>query len=714
MDENVRNLKNNNDDYYLKPVKFVRDLVLGYVYLTEFDIKIIDTLEFQRLKDIRQLTCQQVFPAARHTRFEHSLGVMELTRRALKNLNRNGFLLGDSLDCEEDKSVKSSYSPDKRTNPSPDEKIIFNSHMQFNAALAALLHDVGHCPFSHLGEAEMSEKEIWKKLYDSLIKCKKLEGSSLLQKFDETYSKIKDKLEKDTLSKNDLKGFGAKHEQLSCIVVLEKFQEQYLNFCNEEDTFNDQSPKKVDIELIIRSILGIRYDVPNGNEFEENMMKKKNVIVNLINSHIFDLDKLDYVMRDSLFTGIGTPKIDTHRLFRNMYLNNKKEFSLVFTNRAVPSLQNLIESRDELYMYVYNHHTSVYSDFMFSYIFRRLTHSVQDLLSLSESSANKSQPIANDCKMNFYMGLVPHDYLFSSDAVLERNYSDSDLISLLNGIRDNLAKQPTEEVEKILRNIVPIPKVDETKKEAYIKTIDNVSQNIQRTYKLIEKYQKREYLKPWWKTSSEFNNFIKTNFLDDPIREKLCNWICHGEGDLKSDEFCSQLAKNVSYITQHLSEEAKKECGLITRFENDDFFVIQRSSHFFDPKTIGQLDIALKRNEMLDSTKDVKYYSGNFYIKSLTNVIPQRDYYSMYAENSFYIFSKQLDEENDENNKDDGGIRRKHYQFVEKIFVFVATTLINEGTREFQEKYGNNNAEAEKKAHKRMLSLFKKYEHIQN
>lgn len=81
-------------DYYFKPIKIIRDLVHGYINLTEFDIKIMGTLEFQRLKDIKQLTCQQVYPSAQHTRFEHSLGVLELMRNSLKHLNKNGILFG--------------------------------------------------------------------------------------------------------------------------------------------------------------------------------------------------------------------------------------------------------------------------------------------------------------------------------------------------------------------------------------------------------------------------------------------------------------------------------------------------------------------------------------------------------------------------------------------------------------------------------------------
>ena len=125
----------NSYDPYLKPIKFVRDLSLGYVYLTKFDLEIIDTLSFQRLKNIRQLTCQSVYPCSNHTRFEHSLGVMELIRRAINSLNENRFI------GENEKNSQT----------------IINQNLQINLSIAALLHDVGHCPFSHLKASRLTE-----------------------------------------------------------------------------------------------------------------------------------------------------------------------------------------------------------------------------------------------------------------------------------------------------------------------------------------------------------------------------------------------------------------------------------------------------------------------------------------------------------------------------------------------------------------------------
>lgn len=637
--------------YYLDPVKFIRDLVHGYVYLTKFELKLIDTIEFQRLKDVRQLTCQHVYPAAKHTRFEHSLGVLELTKRAIKNLNSNGFL-------------------------SAGKQELFGGNLRFNAALAALLHDVGHCPFSHLGEIEFNKNEVWDRLYNS-VKAK-LPDTPLWKEFKK-------------LQESKGKKPGAVHEQLSCVVILEKFYEELAKVKVETD---DEEDLSVDFELLIRSILRIEYDTSaelleeDDKEYRKN--QKKNTIVHLINSRAFDMDKLDYIMRDSYMTGIGTPVIDTHRLFRNMYLNEK--YALVFTSRAVPALQNMIEARDGLYMYVYNHHAVVFSDFMYTYIFRRLAHNSRDFQIMigSTDPDRDGWPITE-------LGILPKDYLFSSDAIVEKNRSDSDLVSQLNAIYQDLKEKYRGEGDKTKveaaltsqaeKRLEKHKKVNEALKEP-------LADNIQRVYQLIERYLKRNYLKPWWKTYSEFSSFIERNFLSDKVRNRLCDWICNGpDSKPAGDEFRSQIAKHVNYITTRLDEEKAAgriigECGLLEALGDGNFFVIERSARFFDPETIRELDIAQKINTILSTQGEIKYSTSEYYVKELTNIIPQRNYYSLYAKNSFYIFSKPLDADKYQ----DAAARKRHYQLIEQIFVYVASTLIEQGAEEFQVKFGTEEA----------------------
>lgn len=652
--------------FYLDTDKFVRDLVHGYVYLTKFELKLIDTIEFQRLKDIRQLTCQHVYPAAKHTRFEHSLGVLELTRQAIKNLNRNGII-------------------------TTKEKELFCDNLRFNAELAALLHDVGHCPFSHLGEIEFDKNEVWERLNDEVQT--KLSGSALAENFEE-------------LTKNKGKKPGAVHEQLSCVMILAKFYDELVQV--QKDTENKLG---VDFELLVHSILGIDYDVSaelletREKEYREN--QKKNVIVHLINSRVFDMDKLDYIMRDSCMTGIGTPMIDTHRLFRNMYLN--EQYALVFTSRAVSTLQNMIEARDGLYMYVYNHHAVVFSDFMYTYILRRLDHNSRDFQKLLGAPASNLEvgPITE-------LGILPKNYLFSLKAVIDKNRSDSDLISQLNDIYHALQDKYCSVLDETVLENVLAERIKE--KSGNGEMLIEGSQkplldNMYRVYMLIERHLNRDYLKPWWKTYSEFSNFIERNFLSDKVRGQLCDWICNRKDDRPAgDEFRSQLAKHVNAITNKLFEEdTDKICGLCKPLGDGEFFVIQRSSRFFDPETIRELDIAQKINTILGSQGDVKYSTSEYYVKELTNIIPQRDYYSLYAKNSFYIFSKPLDAKEYSSPSE----RKRHYQMIEQIFVFVATTLIERGAEDFwvrfeKEMTKEKRAEKEKDSQDKMYDLFAK------
>lgn len=670
---NTRQKAVRDKSYYMDNVKFIRDMVHGYVYLTKFDIELIDTPEFQRLKDVRQLTCQNVYPAARHTRFEHSLGVLELTRQALDSLNRNGIL--------NDASTKG--------------KGIFSEQLVFNAGLAALLHDVGHCPFSHMGEVEFDKDAVFDDLCRLIDDCQELRETSLLNEFEEAKA-------------------GSTHEQMSCVVILDKLYGKLSG----AGWKNGEDKGSVDFELIIRSILGLQYDMSTAHLHQNN--KEKNVIVELIHSPIFDMDKLDYIMRDALSTGIGAPSIDTHRLFNNMYINSKHDYTVLFLHRAVPALQNMVEARDALYMYVYNHHVTVFSDFMYSYIFRRLSHNAEAFQELVKKSIPESEIQAWESahakdKINKFdnalsvtmlepitsLAIVPEFYLFSPEAILEQKRSDGDMICLLHDIyyllylyrcfsdenSEEMVTAGLRDVEKTLRQEVRRRLVKLEVSPDKIQTpedgISSMIANIRRVFTLIDKYRRREFLKPWWKTNIEFTNFIDRNFKGTLAYKKLAEWIGHGDdGVPKGDEFCSQLAKHVIYITGGLYRQYGDRTALLEPLRDGDFFVIERSAHFFDEGTIRKLNIALKRNEILWNYDQQSDETDEFFIDTLTKIFPQRNYYALYEEKGFYIFSKPLQE----------GMwtpqeREKHYRLIEEIFAFVAKQLIRDGEFAFQEAF---------------------------
>jgi hypothetical protein len=102
------------------PEKIVRDPLWDTIRLDASAVRIVDTPEFQRLRYIRQLGFTHlVYPGATHTRFDHALGVYHLTKTALRHLRERGGVPPEVWEGEE------------------------------LVPYAALLHDIGHYPFSH-------------------------------------------------------------------------------------------------------------------------------------------------------------------------------------------------------------------------------------------------------------------------------------------------------------------------------------------------------------------------------------------------------------------------------------------------------------------------------------------------------------------------------------------------------------------------------------
>src|SRR5258708_17278470 len=101
-------------------MSFIRDPLWNNIRIDPVAQRLVDTSVFQRLRYVRQLgLAHLVYPGATHTRFEHALGAYHLARRTLGNLREEGALEGLA----------------------GDEPAV--------VAAAALLHDVGHYPFSH-------------------------------------------------------------------------------------------------------------------------------------------------------------------------------------------------------------------------------------------------------------------------------------------------------------------------------------------------------------------------------------------------------------------------------------------------------------------------------------------------------------------------------------------------------------------------------------
>ena len=123
------------------------DPIHDFIRVYDHELSIIDNPIFQRLRRIRQLSgAHLTYPAAQHTRFEHSLGVMHIASQAGHALHEKGILKSDDIET---------------------------------LRLSGLLHDIGHGPFSHLFEEIIQEKKISHEDFGREIILKSEIGDSL-------------------------------------------------------------------------------------------------------------------------------------------------------------------------------------------------------------------------------------------------------------------------------------------------------------------------------------------------------------------------------------------------------------------------------------------------------------------------------------------------------------------------------------------------------
>jgi uncharacterized protein len=231
-------------DYY----GFIKDPIHGYVRITQTERAIIDTRPLQRLRRIRQLAgSEYVYPAANHTRFEHVLGAMYLAG-----------VLADTLPAD------------------------LPSQERHELRIAALIHDIGHGPFSHVFEPLMMK--YLRKTHEDLV-------SWLVSK-----TELADVLEKH--------GFDSKRMGRLAVGRVGDRKRPYLD------------------QVISSSI---------------------------------DVDKMDFLVRDSFHTGAGYGSIDVYRLLYSMDI---LDGNLAVDGTAIAALESFLLARIESFRTIYFHRAS--------------------------------------------------------------------------------------------------------------------------------------------------------------------------------------------------------------------------------------------------------------------------------------------------------------------------------------------------------------------
>ena len=245
----------------MNDAKIINDPVFGFIKIPRgllYDI--VQHPLMQRLNRINQLgLASVVYPGARHTRFQHSLGAFHLMSEAILSLQQKG-------------------------------QFIFDSEAEAVEA-AILMHDIGHGPFSHV-------------LENTLIS-------------------------------------GISHEEIS-LLMMEQINRDLGNRLNLAiSIFKDEYPKRFLHQLI---------------------------------SSQLDMDRLDYLRRDSFFTGVTEGNIGSARIIKML---NVVDDRLVVEHKGIYSLENYLTTRRLMYWQVYLHKTAVGYEKILVNMLRRAKHLAQ-------------------------------------------------------------------------------------------------------------------------------------------------------------------------------------------------------------------------------------------------------------------------------------------------------------------------------------------------
>lgn len=234
----------------------IADPIYGTVHLSNLESKVLDTKVFQRLRNVAQLGLAHfVYPGANYSRFSHSLGACHMAAQVLDVLRRKH---PDEISDDDYRDVR----------------------------LAALLHDVGHYPFSHTMEHVL-----------------------------EPFLKERGFLELDASEEAELGGYVV-HEQVGKLLI------------------------ELDPEL--KEVL------ENGgldvSKFQQVFRKEnpENLLWRMISSDL-DVDRLDYLRRTAHHTGLPYGNTDTDYLVQEMYLD--KEVGVCLSDKAMRTVDHMLLCR---------------------------------------------------------------------------------------------------------------------------------------------------------------------------------------------------------------------------------------------------------------------------------------------------------------------------------------------------------------------------------
>ena len=328
--------------------KIINDPVFGFIKIPSGLLYgIVEHPLFQRLNRINQLgLASVVYPGARHTRFQHSLGAFHLMTEAVRSLQEKGNFIFDS----EAEAVEA----------------------------AILMHDIGHGPFSHV-------------LEDTLI-------------------------------------HGISHEEISLLMM---------------EQINHDLGGQLNLAISI-----FKGDYP------------KNFLHQLISSQL-DMDRLDYLRRDSFYTGVTEGNIGSARIIKML---NVIDDSLVVEHKGIYSLENYLTTRRLMYWQVYLHRTCV----AYEKVLVNMLNRAKNLIRMGQ------EVFASPALLYFLQNNVDADWFASHPKALTYygELDDSDLWSAMKAWKHHDDKiLSTLATDMLDRHIFKVEVTEEPAEKTHIETI---------------------------------------------------------------------------------------------------------------------------------------------------------------------------------------------------------------------------------------------------
>lgn len=270
----------------------IKDPIHGIILLTKREYELTTSHYFDRLRYIKKSgLANLVYPSHNSTRYEHSIGTMQIAYNIARNAIES-YLRRHSEKWREEWG----------------EEYSLNQIYQL-IRFAALLHDLGHGPFSHTSERVL--ETVMERYYpNEFNEAKKLSFSSI-------------------------------HEYYSFKLIVTE--------SSIRDVISDSGIEPIDVA----SLLSKRYPEEINLSLRQEIW---GILKDMIDSQV-DADRLDNLLRDSYGMGVPYGIVDTDNLIKNIYITELGEGKLILVThiRSLGSVEDMLDARYKMYRWLYYH-----------------------------------------------------------------------------------------------------------------------------------------------------------------------------------------------------------------------------------------------------------------------------------------------------------------------------------------------------------------------